>query len=355
MCLVQNVDASKEVCTLNEQRRLSSFFLLIAGALIVLLGFTGHLPNLPGAGADDPGPNLPDGCASEIYYQSYDAPTGSNFFGTSLEGQGADSQYEQMLARRCKDPVLTVAHLAYETGMWGDPYQLQLKVQDFINNPAHWRDAVDWLMRNEATCSRDNPTMSNRYQTLAMKNGSSRNIPPTLFQVTPQRPQFEVLRLTCDNGRVYNFKTNCGLQPVAQEFPNVPRTPVNPNPPPGTPPGTPPSPCTHNCGGTTTTTTCVNCTTTTTTCVNCTTTTTVCPTGPDGCKDPGDGINNQPGPCSIGDCGPRPVDPEPPAPDPVQPTATVAPPPSQPPPPSDPGPTQPTVTSTIPSPATIPD
>lgn len=309
-----------EVSTLNNRTRYTTGFFVIAAGIVLLLFLTGSL-HLPGAGADDPTPDNPINCAGDIHYHSYDAPSGSQFFGPTTEGIGVDNQYDEMLRRRCTDPVMTVAHLAYETGQWGTPDQLQTKVNTFIAQPEQWNQALNWLIDNEADCSRGSATMSNSYQTLAMQNGSSRSVPPTLFQVTPSRPSFEVLRLDCGNNRVYDYKTNCGIQPVAQEFPNVPTAP--PVPPTVTPPTGPPS------------------TSPTTT--------------PSGGKDPSQGINNDPGACSLGDCGPRPVNPTPPPADPVRPTATVAPPRNPPPPPSDPGPTQPPVTSTIPSPITAPD
>lgn len=343
---------------MNEQRRYGVFFLFLAGALIILLGVTGHLPTLSSAGADDPGPRTPENCTHNVEFKAYGAPSGSHFFGASVEGIGADNQYRQMLDDRCVDPVMTAAHMAYETRMWGNgDADFNALVYKYINDPSAWLHDINQMIAWESDCDKSNPTMSGNYQTLAQNVGSNDSVVPTLFQTSPSRPSFEVLRLSCPNfygsgqGRVLNFKTNCRFQPVAVRFPGISHVPIMPTirytPPsghtPGTnPPGTTPTTgCTHNCTTTSTTPT--------------TTPTTGCPTGPDGCKDPTVGINNDPGACSLGDCGPRPVNPEPPPPDPVQPTATVAPPRNPPPPPSDPGPTQPPVTSTVPSPVTVPE
>lgn len=309
-------------------------------------GFTpGDLLDDTPAGADPipANPNMPPHCTDNVTFYAYNSPAGSHFFGPEAPMR-ARAAYQEMLMRRCQDPVLTVAHAAYESGMWSDPAHLQTRVQDFMMNRDHWQNTISRLMAMESECNLSIESMSNEYQTLAMQTGNSRNVPPTLFQVTPNRPSFEVLRVSCPNGRVYNFKLNCGFQPVAQEFPRVPRTPPNPNPPPGSPPGTPPSCCAPPCDNCNPPPPCDNCNPPP-----------GCPTGPNGCKDPNDGINNDPGACSLGDCGPRPVSPVPPPPDPVQPQPNVEPPSNPPPPPADPGPSQPPPAQPVPSPDTAPD
>ncbi|MBA3678826.1 hypothetical protein H0W80_01350 [Candidatus Saccharibacteria bacterium] len=279
-------------------------------------------------------------CAQEVHFFAYDVEP--NFFGPASDFESVQTQRDELHRRRCLDPAKFVADREYANGAFSSTEQRQAQVQSFLNDREAWRDAIALLELAESKCTASLETMSGSYKTLYMVKGADASQAPAIYQASPERPEFRVLRFTCPDGnggtKQFNYKLNCGFQPVAQEFPGVPTQPVPAPPTTGGPPPT---------GGHTPTTTPI-----TRPPVNSTVPPTTPPTTHGG-KDPNDGINHNPGACGQGDCGPRPVAPTPPPPDSVVPTATVAP------PPVTPRPTvtvvqQPTVTSTIVSPSTAP-
>lgn len=332
-----------ELSTLNTHNRRRLFAALSSAAAVLFL--IGSWVGI--AAGDDPTP--PDDsaeCASaDPYYYSYDAD--GNRFGPPVSEE-LQAAVAELHTRRCADPALVVAHAMYHGKKYLDLPTQQAEVTRLVSDRVSWRYAVDMMTIFETNeCAASIETMSDDYQTLYMLDGADRSVAPGIHKASPDVPSFRVLRYTCSDGRVFNYKLDCGFQPVDQDFPDIPEIPDNPTPTTGPPPSVtqPPTTGTPTTGPPTTrppTTT--------------TPPTTECPTGPEGCKDGDDDIVNNPPTCNLPDdlChgGTGPTIPRPP--ETSQPRPTVAPPPVTPPPTVAPPPTQPTVTSTIVTPPTAP-
>ena len=311
--------------------------------LLLLLGSLGMIP----VGAD-PGPE--DRCqGAEAKFYAYQARSDGQF-GPAVTTNNVDEAVAELYSRMDCDPLLAVVIAADASGQWGDANALYNYAQRLLRDRQAW-DAL--VARTRAILDQCNNVgfgeRSNEYNTLGMRRGTSPQVMPTLFQVSPDRPTFRTLEFDCGGGRVVVLKLDCGFQPVHPFFSLISTTPANPGStpsisPPGTPPTTPPPTWT------------VPPTTPPPTTPTTTPPTTVppgCPTGPDGCKPP---IPPTPATCNLPDdlChgGTGPPTPRPPAT--VQPTPTVAPPPAPPPPPvyTVPGPDP---TTPVTSPSGVPD
>lgn len=276
------------------------------------------------SGKDDPTtiPTIPTAakCAQgEPVFQRYSLPPNDNRFGegmnmsdpaSDLNGDGvvdvADLQIGLHQAR-CVNPALMAAHTTAASEAPVVTTAIMALTQSYIADRTAWADTVAVLEIAESKCAASIEDMSGPYQTMDM---TDTHPIPEVHQVDPDVPHYAVLRFTCPDGKMWNYKINCLWQPVAQ-FPTAP-------PPQPTGPSAPP---------------CTNCTPPPVTTPPVTTppTTSGCPTGPNGCKK---NVPWTPGQCSQPDqnCQPG-VGPSVPRPaDPVQPTPSVAPPSSMPPP-----------------------
>ena len=249
-------------------------------------------------------------CADSVHFFTYDVT--QNFFGPASASADVETQKSELHNRRCSDPALAVAHQEYQAGAYSSPQERLAKTQTLIDDKEAWRLTVMSLETRESSCSASLQTMSGNYQTLWMRKGASSSDIPGIYQASPEKPSYDVLRFDCAGSQL-NYKLDCGFQPVATSFVGVPTldqpAPSTPSKPrPNSPPATtiPKAPPTTTGG---------------------------CPPGYN-CKDPSRGIGNNPAACALGDCGPRPVNPTPPPADAVVPTATVAPPPVTLPPPA---------------------
>ncbi len=303
----------------------SVFALLLFGFVIIAK---------PTDGGTTPTTTAAPSCVTPFHFYTYDSGTPEGSFGPPVESTDVTAVRGEAHTRRANDALLLATNIANWNGEQMTPDSLRAQAQAFIENPQSWCDALTLLEVGENTCSASIAQMGGHYKTLGMQRGASADVIPWVYKADPDRPSFAVLRFDCAGGKQINLKLDCGFQPVAQDFPGLPGKPTGP--PPTSPPVTrPPTNST------------VPTPTTRVTVPPTSPPTTGCPTGPNGCKDPNDGINHDPGACSLGDCGPRPVDPTPPPADPVQPTATVAPPATTQPPPAPLPQPQPTVTTPV--------
>ncbi|MEI8072510.1 MAG: hypothetical protein WCH00_00210 [Candidatus Saccharibacteria bacterium] len=253
-------------------------------------------------------------CASDVHFYAYDVT--ENFFGPASASNDVNAQKTEFFHRLCTDPALMVATSEYLAGSYTTPSDRTSKVDKLMTDRKSWRDSEALTQLSLSSCQSSIQSMSGSYQTLWMQKGSSSNDVPGIYQASPERPQYFVLRFDC-TGKQFNFKLDCGFQPVAMQFPGIPTTPPSV---PSVAPTTSPSGC---------------------------------PTGYH-CKDPNQGIDHNPGACSLGDCGPRPVNPTPPPADTTKPKATVVPPSTTLPAPTPLPVPQPPVTTPIVDPVTAP-
>jgi len=309
---------------INENKKRA---LVVAAATTVMLLLFGSVL-MANTTAAPPVTTVAEGCATSKHFYAYNVA--ENFFGPASVTTEVAAQKSELHYRRCSDPALAVAHEEYQAGIYSSPQERLAKTQALIDNPDAWRLTVMSLETLEQACFASLETMSGSYQTLWMSKGSTPNDIPVIFQASPEKPQYQVLRFACPNAQL-RYKLDCGFQPVAVSFVGIPAKtqemqesprPARPSSPPASVPSSPP------------------------------TTASGCPAGYN-CKDPAKGIGNNPAACGLGDCGPRPVNPTPPPADLVVPTATIAPPQVTLPPPAPLAP-RPTQTTPVPVPSTAP-
>ncbi len=212
-----------------------------ASALIVaaLLLFTPVGEEILGSRAVVEASGEGSGCTEQVHFYTEDID--QNFFGPAVEAS-VDPAVEELNVRWCADPALVVAH-AHVMGLSGfaelnGDDQLRAKVRELIDNRDLWLDTIEQLksLVEADDTNLSIATMSGSYETLYMiaRDGEV----PLVRKAAPDRPEFQVLRVTLVDGRVFDLKLDCGFQPVAQEFPNIP--PMPPVVPPTTPPTTVP-------------------------------------------------------------------------------------------------------------------
>ncbi len=232
---------------LRSRQQAASAAGIAAGALLLLLLLA--FPSIKGLVIDEAGADEATECGSELHF--YSADVDNNFNGPSADGN-VEEVLEELHNRRCADPALVVEHahvnqLPGFAELSGDE-QLTGKIRELRDNPELWRSTVTLLEDREATANKVDgkvgsiATMSGSYETMYMIDGATDV--PLIRKDQPDRPEFKVLRFTYADGTEVNYKLDCGYQPVAQEFPNVP--PVNNPPPTNQPPPTVP-PCKVNC------------------------------------------------------------------------------------------------------------
>ncbi len=279
--------------------------------------------------AQPPTPPPSGDCASNVHYYRYDVQVDNNGPAAPTE---VDAAKAELHARRCSDPALVAQHASYQSGSFAGTQALLDVTNGYVNDRASWANAVGIMEAAEAQCTASVVDMSGAYKTMYMQGTQP---VPSSYPADPDRPSYKVLRFSCPNGSEWNYKLDCGYQPVGQ-FPPPPESPSAP--PTGGPTPTPSPVCV------------VNCTPTTSTPPTTPPTTTGC-TVPQGCKpyvpptpaqcaDPAKPC--QPG---VGPSVPRPADP-------VQPTTTYVPPSTvlpQPAPLPQPQPTVTTPNSTLPT------
>jgi hypothetical protein len=194
--------------------------LLIAPMVINVEGTTAQPPTPPTTAAAAP-------CAETVNYFAYEVAP--NFFGPASSFETVQTQRDELHRRRCQDPALLVSHIQYWNGVFSTPEQRQAEVESLLANRQAWRDAVTMLEVGETThCTASLATMSGAYNTLYMVKGADANQIPAIYQTTPDRPEFAVLRFDCDTGKQFNYKLDCGFQPVDTNFPGVPGPPETP-------------------------------------------------------------------------------------------------------------------------------
>lgn len=286
-----------------------------------------------------------DACANDVHFYAYD--TTGNRFGPALAYGSPDDTMSDVQSRYFRDPVLLTSHYEGVTQSHMTDGQRQAMVSSLLNDCEHWNEVARYVKHYEKHSCATNPsyvTLSNSYHTQAMRVGADSSVAPTLFEVTPNKPNFEVVDLSCRGANGNNFhlyiKIDCGGQLVAQVFPGLPTTPsppsvhITPGRPPHNPNYTPTTRpgCVVNCH---TTTTRPHHGTTTTTQPHGSTTTTVYVCPPEVCynEGPGGDVNNGGG-TSTGGGTPHTTDTATPTATVVQPTVTF--PPPAPPPPDPP-------------------
>lgn len=284
-------------------------------------------------------------CQNDVHFYAYD--TTGNRFGPALTSTSPSDTLDEVQDKYFRDPPFLVSHYEAVTRTHMTDGDRQAMVASLLNDCEHWNDVARFVKQFENRSCVTNPsyvTLSNSYRTQAMRVGSDPSVAPTIYEVTPNKPNFEVVDLNCTDANGNNFhifiKVDCGGQLVAQDFPGLSTTPSPPSIriTPGRPPRNP-----HYTTSTTRPGCVVNCYTTTTrpntttTRPNTTTTwpntTTTCP--PTVCygEGPGGDVNNGGG-TSTGGGTPGTTHPDTPTATVVQPTVTFpppAPPPSQPP------------------------
>jgi hypothetical protein len=155
-------------------------------------------------------------CNTPLNYYANQAPAGSNFFGPAVTQTSVIGQLEELQARREADPALVTAHSKYE-GIGDYPSlngeQLTIRADQLAADPTAWCAAIKALELNEMGKPVLDATMSGSYQTLDMAPQPSGA--PLIGEASPDRPSFEVLRIGS-----WNFKLDCGFQPVSQSLSN---------------------------------------------------------------------------------------------------------------------------------------
>ncbi len=304
-------------------------------AVIVLLIVVPMVASVVDAAPPPPPPPSGD-CASTVDYYRYKVDVDNNGPAAPTEVEAAKAELH---VRRCADPALVAQHTSYQSGSFAGTQALLDVTNGYVNDRPSWVNAVAIMEAAEAQCSAAVVEMSGPYKTMYMQGTQP---VPSSYPADPDRPSYQVLRFSCPNGSEWNYKLDCGFQPVGQ-FPPPPEGTPPPAPPTGGPTPTSPTPvCTRNCGPTPTTTPPTTTPPTTTGCTVPQGCKPYVPPTPEMCADPARPC--QPG---VGPTVPRP-------PDPVQPTPTVVPPATVLPPPATLPQPQPTVTSTIVSPPTAP-
>lgn len=289
----------------DEQMRRRLLFGGIAAAivaLLVIIPIVGSVasPRTP------PAPPPAGDCASTVDYYRYKVDVDNNGPAAPTE---VDAAKAELHARRCTDPALVAQHASYQSSYFAGTQALLDVTNGYVNDRASWANAVGIMEAAEAQCSASVVEMSGPYQTMYMQGTQP---VPSSYPADPDRPSYQVLRFSCPNGSEWNYKLDCGFQPVGQ-FPSPPEgtPPPQSTPPTGGPTPTTPPTCTRNCGPTPTTT------------PPSTTPPTTCP--PQGCKPyvpPTPEMCADPArPCQpgVGPSVPRPADP-------AQPTTTYTPP-----------------------------
>ncbi len=315
-----------------RRRLLLGFSLAAFVALLLIVPIVARVdaqpPTPPG------GPPAGD-CTSNVHYYRYDVSVDNNGPAAPTE---VDAAKAELHTRRCSDPALVAQHASYQSGSFAGTQALLDVTNGYVNDRASWANAVGIMEAAEAKCSASVETMSGEYKTMYMKGTQP---VPSSYPADPDRPSYQVLRFSCPDGSQWDYKLDCGFQPVGQ-FPPPPEGTPPPAPPTGGPTPTPPPVCTRNCGPTPTTTPPTTTPPTTTGC-----------TVPQGCKP-----YVPPTPAQCADpahpCQPGVGPPTPRPPDSTQPTVTVVPPSSVLPPPAPLPQPQPTVTAPITSPPTAP-
>jgi hypothetical protein len=220
-------------------------------------------PGPPDAGADETtttivaAPAPAGGCGTNQVF--FARETSGNQFGPAAPEDPANVAATQadFAARRCQDAALLVANSEYLFNEFSDPATRVQKTIDLMANPDAWvlteirfQNRLNEVEKVEIT------EMSGPYQTMDMVD-QGRTI-PEVYQIPVEAAPFKVIRYTFPDGKVKNFKLNCGFQPVEQEFPpsvpgvgappapNQPAAPPAPAPPgqPGKPTTTQPTPTT---------------------------------------------------------------------------------------------------------------
>lgn len=191
-----------------------------AVALLIVLGFMdpSMMPfasagTTPPPGVTVPASSVAAGCATHAHYYVL----ANHFFGPAVTQSSVVDQLAELHNRRCTDPALVVAQSKYE-GIGDYPTlngdSLTIRADQLAANPAAWANAIEVLEANEAGKTASDVTMSGTYQTMymvAQPTGA-----PLIRAASLNRTPFMVLRIGS-----WNFKLNCGFQPVAQSFPGV--------------------------------------------------------------------------------------------------------------------------------------
>jgi len=320
----------------DEQMRRRLLFGGIAAAIVALLVIIPIVGSVASPRTPPTPPPAGD-CASTVDYYRYKVDVDNNGPAAPTE---VDAAKAELHARRCTDPALVAQHASYQSGSFAGTQALLDVTNGYVNDRSSWVNAVAIMEAAEAQCSASVVEMSGPYKTMYMQGTQP---VPSSYPADPDRPSYLVLRFSCPNGSEWNYKLDCGFQPVGQ-FPPPPETPA---PPASSTPscsvncGPPPSTCTYNCVSTTIPPTTTPPTTPPVTCPPQGCKPYVPPT-PEMCADPAHPC--QPG---VGPSVPRP-------PDPTQPTVTVTPAPTVLPPPATLPQPQPTVSVPITSPPTAP-
>jgi hypothetical protein len=307
--------------------------ILLGGALtlfVVLLLSVPLIVSVNGQPVPPPNTSPPSSnCAQTVHFYRYDVNVDNNGPAAPADPNNVGATVAELITRLGNDPALMAQVQGYIGGAAMSTQSLLDATNAFMANTQNWCDTLSLIVAGLAQCSASITEMSGPYQTWYQQ---ATQPVPSSYSADPDRPSYTVLRFSCPNGQQYNFKLDCGFQPVGQFPPAAP--------PEGPPPSQPVAPpCTTNCGPPTTTP------------PNTTTTTSVCP--PQGCKpyvppaphqcaDPAQ-------PCQPGQ---GPAIPNPP--DPVKPSITVTPPSSVLPPPAPTVAPRPTHTATVPLPTSVP-
>lgn len=319
----------------DQMRRRFLFGFLGAVVLIPLLLLVGPLV-IPSVGQPTPPTTQPPpaACGQDVHFYSYDVQPEFNGPAAPTEVEAAKAELH---ARRCADPALTAQHASYLSGFFAGTQALLDTTNGFMADRKSWTDTVALMEIAEKSCTASVEEMSGPYKTMYMQKTQP---VPSSYPADPDRPSYQVLRFSCQDGSVWNYKLDCGFQPVGQ-FPPPPPPPSADVPPgqsapprqPVTPPGRSTPPCTN--------------------CVPPSIPPTVPPTSPPSGKPY---VPPSPGQCAdpAGLCQPGSGPSTPRPPDSQQPTATVVPPTSVVPPPAPTVAPRPTHTVTIVSPTSVP-
>lgn len=311
-----------------RRRFLLGFSLAAVVALLLIVPIVARVDAQPPPGGPPAGE-----CASTVDYYRYKVDVDNNGPAAPTE---VDAAKAELHTRRCSDPALVAQHAAYQSRAYVSTESMLDTTNNYVNDRASWAGAVGMMEAAESKCSASVVDMSGPYQTMYMRGTQPI---PSSYPADPDRPSYQVLRFSCPDGSEWNYKLDCGYQPVGR-FPPPPEVPGGP-PPSGGP--TPTPACKSNCVPTTTPPPLPS--TTTTSIVTCTV--------PQGCKP-----YVPPTPAQCADparpCQPGVGPPTPRPPDSTQPTVTVTPPSTVLPPPAPLPQPQPTVSVPITSPPTAP-